>query len=264
MKRSLLPVLLALAALALPACRQGLAGGRPKTFGAVGGEDVPPLTTYHRDVVATPARSRDTPPAPRKPVEIPGKIPGTPSIRVVWEALAVEMERSTGENRGVKGSTGLVEGLPGTKHDVDFEAVLVNASFSPTPDQDAENRAPKAVGRVARVADQEMNDLLAGLERLGFWKYARPTDEVRMLFPTERARGRITVERGGESMTLVSMRGLGLNPATREIPGIYSQAKLAIQMLKNQTPTLRVKSVDIEPLNPPPSAGGTGGGKSGK
>jgi hypothetical protein len=188
-----------------------------------------------------------------------GRIPGTPSIRVVWEALAGEMRKALGSEPGVPGARELVEGLPGTKGDVDFEVVLLNASFVATPEQDAENRSRKAVGRVARVTDQDLNELVEALERLGFFRYAKPTESVRFLFPTDRARGRITVERDGHSLTLLSQYGLGLQPATREIPGIYAQAKQAILMLKNRTPVLRVKSLDREPVRPPPKAGkGTG------
>jgi hypothetical protein len=265
--------LLALAglALALPACR-GQDTGRPRRFDAVRGEDVPPpwytgcppepLAPRGTDPVAAAApKPLPSPLAPRPKAEPEGRIPGTPSIRVVWEALAVELERSQGETRGTPHARPLVEGLPGTKGDVDWEVILLNASFVATPEQDAENRSRKAVGRVARVTDADMNGLVEALERLGFFRYARPTESVRYLFPTDRARGRITVERGGNSVTLLSMRGLGLQASTREIPGIYAQAKQAIVMLKNRVPTLRVKDVDVGEVErkdekgaPPPGA----------
>jgi hypothetical protein len=246
-------LLLAVVLLAVPACR-GRDTGRPRRFDAVKGEDVPPawyVGCPAETIVlprASPAPRPEPPPSPlaaRPKAEPEGRIPGTPSIRVVWEALYVELERSSGESRGVTGSRPLVEGLPGTKEDVDWEVILLNASFVATVEQDSENRSRKAVGRVARVTDADMNGLVDALERLGFFKYAKPTESVRYLFPTDRARGRITVERGGHSLTLLSMRGLGLQASTREIPGIYAQAKQAIVMMKNRVPTLRVKGVDV-------------------
>ncbi len=260
MNRTLL-LLAAVLPLALPACTKGLGAGRPPRADAVRGEDVPELA-YRPEALAGPKPAPTVPLPPRPVAEPPGKIAGTPSIRVLWEALAIEMRQATGTERGVLGSSGLVEGLPGTRRDVDFEAVLLNASFSSTPEQDAENRGEKAVGRVARVTDQQMNDLLASLESLGFYRYARRTEEVRGMFAGDRARGRVTVDRGGESWTLLSMWHQGLNPETKEIPGIYSRAKLAVITIKNMTPVVRVKSVDVEPLHPPSvPAGGGGSGK---
>src|SRR5262245_39201491 len=164
MKRRLLP--LALVPALLAACTVHDAG-RPRRSDAVRGEDVPPPSYVgcppERPRAPDPALATPTPPRP--PAEVPGRIHRTPSIRVVGEALAVELERSTGSERGVKYSRDLVEGLPGTKADVDFEAVLLNASFTATAAQDAENRGQKAVGRVARVADADMNDLLAALDK---------------------------------------------------------------------------------------------------
>jgi hypothetical protein len=263
-------LLLAALLLAVPACRNGDTG-RPKRFDAVRGEDVPPpwyvgcpaesLAPRGAPAVATPAPAAPAPSplAPRPKAEPEGRIPGTPSIRVVWEALAVELERSAGEARGVTGSRPLVEGLPGTRADVDHEVILLNASFVATPEQDAENRSRKAVGRVARVTDADMNAFLEGLERIGFFQHARPTESVRYLFPTDRARGRITVERDGNSVTLLSMRGLGLQASTRAIPGIYAQAKQAVVLLKNRVPTLRVKDVDVDDLHPKGDEAGPGG-----
>ena len=94
-----------------------------------------------------------------------------------------------------------------------------------------------------------MNELLKELQKLGFFDYARPTESVRPYFASDRARGRITVERDGESLTLVSQRGLGLNDATKDIPGIYAQAKYAIQMLKNRAPALSVTGAKVTPAD---------------
>ncbi len=190
-----------------------------------------------------PVAVRLTPPVRVNPatVEFPGRIPGTPSMRVVWEALAVETERLQ-ESKWKRPT----EGLPISQKDVDLEIVLLNASFQATPEQAAENRGDKAVGRVARITDQDMLDLVEALDRIGFFRYAQPTESVRPLFPTDRARGRITVERDGQSVTLLSQRFLGLRPETRPIPWIYTQAKEAIMVIKNRTPVLRVKSIDVE------------------
>jgi hypothetical protein len=252
MKRTLV---LACALLALVACR-GRDAGRPRRADAVRGEDVPPpwytgcpperlAPRVAPAAAAEPAPRPVSPLAARPKAEPPGKIPGTPSIRVVWEALAVEQERLDTSKWKRPPSSG-----PISQEDVDLEVVLLNASFVATPEQDAENRGRKAVGRVARVSDQDMNDLLSALERAGFFRYARPTESVRYLFPTDRVRGRITVERAGSSVTLLSMRGLGLQASTKEIPAIYRDAKAAITLLKNRTPTLRVKEVEVEDLRP--------------
>ena len=90
-----------------------------------------------------------------------------------------------------------------------------------------------------------MLDLLESLEKADFFEYAKPTDAVRGLFGSDRARGRITVERDGHSVTLLSMRGLGLRPETKEIPGIYAEGKQAIQVLKNRASTLAVTNVRV-------------------
>ncbi len=69
------------------------------------------------------------------------------------------------------------------------------------------------------------------------------------LFDGETARGRVTVERSGESYTLLSMRGQGLSDSTKQIPPMYSQAKQAILVLRNRTPTLRVVGARRDPLS---------------
>lgn len=171
----------------------------------------------------------------------PERIEGTPPVRVVWEALAVEIEQTrTSRNRQ--------SSLP-QFGEPDLEVQLLNASFTPTPDQTREMRSQRAAGRTARVSDADMNDLLKELQKLGFFDYARPTESVRPYFASDRARGRITVERDGESVTLVSQRGLGLNDATKEIPAIYAQAKYAIQMLKNRAPALSVTGAKVSPAD---------------
>ena len=95
-----------------------------------------------------------------------------------------------------------------------------------------------------------MLDLVSALERLGFYKYAQPTGSLQPMFLSDRARGRITVERDGKSMTLLSQRWQGLRDETKQIPGIYSDAKQAIVALKNRSPTLRVRGATVEPAEP--------------
>ena len=206
-------------------------------------------------------------PAPLARAPREGTIPGTPSIRIVWEALAVETAQF--ESPNPDGPRGRMRFRTGGQASPSFgvapelEAVLINASFVPNAAQEAEKRAKPAVGRVARITDQEMNDLLEALRRMEFFRYARPTSTVTGLFGSDRARGRVTVEQGGESVTLLSMRGLGLMDDTKEIPPIYAQAKWAVQMLKNRTPTLRVRAAGTVPLKPRPKAEGgksSGGG----
>ncbi len=206
--------------------------------------------------------SAERAPAPQARAPREGTIPGTPSIRVVWEALAVETAQfETPNPDGPRGRMVFRSGggpaAPSFGVVPDLEAVLVNASFVSNAAQEAEKRSKPAVGRVARITDQEMNDFLEALRRMEFFRYARPTSSVAGLFGSERARGRVTVEQGDESVTLLSMRGLGLQEETKEIPAIYSQAKCAVQMLKNRTPTLRVRAAGAVPVKPriPPAGG---------
>ena len=235
--RSLSSTWTLLVALSVTGCTTGVRGSRrPRTSDPVAGAACPPA-----------ARA---PVKPSEPAFVPGRIEGTPSIRVEWEALSVEQEQLANSRFH---TTGLdTFGAP------DLEVVLLNASFEATPDQDRENRGQIAVGRVARVPDQDMLDLIKNLDRLGFFKYAQPTASVRAFFASDRARGRITVDRDGQSVTLVSQRGLGLQAATKEIPGIYAQAKFAIQMLKNRSPSMSVKSAKVDPLHPKSESSGNG------
>ena len=221
-----LPVVFLAACLA--ACTTGGRGDRRPRVA----DDPPPLAARQGDPLPDPT-----------PKDIPGRIPGTPSIRIVWEALQVEQQRSR-ESRFHPNDMNPLGGEP------EQEVILLNASFVPTPEQDHENRSQRAVGRIARVPDQDMLDLLREIEKTDFFRYAQPTEAVRPYFASDRARGRITVERGGESLTLVSQRGLGLQAATREIPGIYAQVKYAIQLLKNRTPAMSVRNASVDPADP--------------
>jgi hypothetical protein len=232
-------------AVALAACTVGERGSRR-----------PRPEAYRDDLAPVAASRRETlPPEPGPRVSDPGVIPGTPSYRVVWEALYVEQERY--RNSKFRPTDAPVFGQP------DFEVILLNSSFVATPEQDRENRSQTAVGRIARVSDRDMLDLVAALEGMDFFKYAHATDAVRPYFGSDRARGRVTVEKDGRSVTLISYRGLGLQDSTKAIPQIYSWAKYAIQRLKNSTPTMSVKGAQVAPLRPPPNAGsGADGGGS--
>jgi hypothetical protein len=213
-------VLLVAAALALGACSTGSRSGRRPAPDAVTGDVVP----------GEPADPR----APREePLVVGGveRIPGTPSIRIVWEALAGEQRAF--RNPHTKRASALGQtGLP---------VSLINASFVPTPDQAAEVREMRSKGAVARIADRDMLDLLKDIEKAGFFDYARPTGSVRPLFSSERARGRVTIERGGESVTLLSQYGLGLQESTKAIPPIYASVKNTVLLFKNRSDAIGVR-----------------------
>jgi len=243
MRTLALPLALAFA-MGLPAC-QGTARGR--------------RTLRDDAVCAAPAAGAPmTGPreAPRPPRPDPLRIDGTPSIRVVWEALYVERQQVLNPRSGRPG----VQGIAAAP---DLEVVIINSSFSGTDEQLRDNRARRPQGGLSKVGDQDMLDLLRSLEKAGFYEYARPTSALAGLFGSERSRGRITVERDGESLTLLSQRGLGLAEETKEIPGIYSEAKRAIQVLRNQARMLEVTGARVSgraPVKPgdtvePPTTG---------
>jgi hypothetical protein len=224
MRRAVVALLLA---PLVAACTQGAKSGRRLELPPV--PDPLPMTV-------TEAQA----PLPALPSG-PERIEGTGSIRVVWEALAVERDRFTNPRyQGTK-----VFATP-----EDLELILVNASFVATPEQEAENKSRPPSGRIARIADADMLGLLEALNQIGFFQVAQSTASSRALFGSDRARGRITVEKDGQSWTIVSMRGLGLQAETRNIPGIYALAKEAISHVKNASPTLRVKGGSIGDRDP--------------
>ena len=100
-------------------------------------------------------------------------------------------------------------------------------------------------GGLTKVDDQDMLDFLRSIRKAGFYDYAKPTRAIEGLFAGERSRGRITIEQDGESVTLLSQRGLGLSEDTKEIPAIYSEAKRAIQVLRNRSRTLEVTGARV-------------------
>ncbi|MCA9314545.1 MAG: hypothetical protein H6806_08015 [Planctomycetes bacterium] len=158
------------------------------------------------------------------------------AIRVTWEALARERELfETSQYRRPQG--GLAP---------DMIVTLVNASHP-----DAERiRYPRSeadrerFARTAVVPDQDMVALVRGLQQSGFDRLAQPTDMQRGQWMADSARGRVTIEEGPQSLTLLSMRGQGQNPATKDIPALYSEAKRAVMLLRNQNASLNVTSVE--------------------
>jgi hypothetical protein len=182
------------------------------------------------------------------PVALPseateGQIPGTPPIRVTWEALAVEAYRLKNPSAEVRQKAGAMPLPTVFRSKPELKITLVNASHPEAVKmrlRALENRSQRFEAEYGILPDQDMIDLLRGLEASEFFRYAKPTSTLAYLFPSENARGRVTVERGQESVTVLSLRGLGLDSATRPIQGIYSQAKTAVSLLKNRTPNMSV------------------------
>jgi hypothetical protein len=197
-------------------------------MGERGSRHPPPWNPRESCGAPIAARRPDAPPREKKPD--PDKIEGTPSILMIWEALAGEREKFLDPHTSRATKIGEA-GRP---------VVLVNASFVATQENESEMRALKARGAVGKVPDRDMNAVLREIEQAGFFQYARPTAAVQPFFAGDRMRGRITIIRGTESLTLVSQYGLGLDPSTRAIPGIYAAVKNSILMLKNATPTVGV------------------------
>jgi hypothetical protein len=204
----------ALLALLLPGCLGGARGGRWRALPEISEDEI----------------ARATPP----PV-FDDQVPGTPPFRVTWEALAREVRQM--ENPRFPVPQGFRATRPETK------IVLMNASHPEAVKQRLrawEGRSQRFEAEIAIVGDAEMVELLTAFEKMRVFEYARPTDALTSQFGSDRARGRITVDRGGESVTLLSLYGLGLQESTRPIQGIYSDAKRAIAVLKNRTATLSV------------------------
>jgi hypothetical protein len=175
----------------------------------------------------------------------PRAIATGPHLRVIWEALTVERARF--RNPTIRDPRFNQRSRAGILHTQ--KIVLVSESH-PEAKANLKGRAVrenKGIA-VAAIADAELARFVQGLERQGFFRLARPTAGVEPLFDSETARGRVTVERDGQSYTLLSMRGQGLNDATKQIPPMYSQAKQSILWLRNQTPTMRVVGASRDPL----------------
>ena len=172
-----------------------------------------------------------------KPAYQPRAMPTAtgPQIRVTWEALAVEKERLA--NPRIK-RTQMI-GLASQQKVVVVNAGHLEAKTSRLGAMSAQNRGTA----VASVSDENMQRFLQLLERRGFFRHAKPTGAIARQFENERARGRITIERNGQSYSLVSLRGQGLDPRTKHIPALYSETKQAIMMLRNQTSCMGVVGI---------------------
>ena len=157
------------------------------------------------------------------------KRPTGPAIVVTWEALAREkylLENSRFRRRGPQ---------PPQK------IILISKSH---PDAEAlasgrgQMRDPSV--STAILEDKDLSLFVRGLRQNGFFQYARPAGYDTALAGSDDARGRVTVTQGSDSRSLLSIRGQGLNDKTKQIPAIYSEAKQAIMVLRNLTPTLNV------------------------
>lgn len=158
-------------------------------------------------------------------------------IKVTWEALAHERYLYENPKYGRRPLGGV---------DPDFKIVLVNESH-PEAQQIQQGRVRGSDNAGSGVlTNAKMRDLLKGFEKVGFFQAAASTQAQERFFDDDRARGRVTIERPTGSVTLLSMRGQGLNQGTKHIPGIYSQAKQAIAFVKNQTRTLTVETIGRE------------------
>jgi hypothetical protein len=210
-------VVLSLAAAVLAGCAGGARHPRWKR-----GPDLPAATV-----------EAALPPLP--PTE--DQIPGTPPFRVTWEQLSRTRPGGTLLGTRAPAPTGIKVPPP------EMKIVLLNASHPEAQRmriRAIEGRSQRFEAEKAVVSDADMIALLQGLDQGGFFRYAEPTSTLASMFESERARGRITVERGGESVTLLAQYGQGQNPATRPIPELYANAKRAISVLKNRTPHLSV------------------------
>jgi hypothetical protein len=161
-------------------------------------------------------------------------------IRITWEALTVEREQIANPRRGRKQVRGAA---------ADQKIVLVSQDH-PTAvgrEQGKARKQDQDGGQFAVLPTEEMTLLVRGLRQSGFYRVARPTGALAAQFDDESARGRVTIEVQGESMTVLSMRGQGASPATKDIPRVYSEAKQAVAALRNATPTLNVLTAGKEP-----------------
>jgi hypothetical protein len=176
---------------------------------------------------ATPGEGAPAADAPRGPAR--------PETRVTWEALAVERDQAENPRFGRRPQQGAVS----------QRIVLVNESHEEARATRGRTARTKGDTTVAVVSDEDMELLVRGFQQAGYFGVARPTQGMERLFDDPQARGRITVERDGQSVTIVSMRGQGLAPETKRIPAIYSDLKQAIAMVRNRTPTLNVRTAEV-------------------
>jgi hypothetical protein len=165
------------------------------------------------------------------------QIPGTPPMRVTWEALSRTRPGGTLLGHRAPVPTGIKAPPP------EMKIVLINASHPEAIRmriRAIEGRSQRFEAEKAVIPDADMLALLQNLEQMAFFRYAEPTVTVSSLFESEGARGRVTVDRNGESVTLVAQYGQGMNASTKAIPQIYANAKRLMAVLKNRTPHLSV------------------------
>jgi hypothetical protein len=218
--------LLLLPALLLAACTSGGSRREPAALRAEG----------PRATAAFAPLSDDAGEAP--PAALP-RDAGTEGVRVTWEALAVERDQLENPRLG-RIQRGV---LPQTK------VVLVSEDHPDARKVQVGRVAVEHEGvAVAPVRDADMEALLGALRQRGFFRLATPTGSIARLFDDPDARGQVTVEQGGRSWTIVSVRGQGLDDSTKEIPALYSQAKQSILMMRNATPTMSVVATGRQPL----------------
>lgn len=154
------------------------------------------------------------------------------ALRVEWEALSRERELLESSRHRQPQAAAAPEMRIVLLSESHPEAI---AARQPSSGADRERYAHTAV-----VGDDELLALVEGLEKRGLLKYARPTDASELQWTNAAARGRVTIEQPGGSVTLLSMRGQGTNPATKEIPALYSEAKRAIAVLRNRAASIQV------------------------
>jgi hypothetical protein len=187
-----------------------------------------------------PAGARATSSADAATAEVGGAgpaaaaAPAMPAFVVTWEALAVEREQAENPRFGRRPQQGALAAQ---------KVILVNESH---PEAQKMRRGRTAMTQnnqtVAVVSDADMQLLLQGFDQAGFYRHARATDTIAPWFEKPDARGRISVEGNGRDLSVVSMRGQGLQQQTREIPALYSQLKQAVAAVRNATPTLNVRT----------------------
>lgn len=162
-------------------------------------------------------------------------------IRITWEGLAREREIADNSKYKRRGSL-----------TAPMKITLVSESHPDAPGirTGRTKKGREASSHSTVLRDADLVRFIQGLERRGFYKHARSTDAQAGNFEHPRARGRVTIERSGQSVTLLSMRGQGQDPRTKAIPGIYSESKQAIMELRNRTPGLSLTSVETDSLLP--------------
>lgn len=223
-RSSFLVLAASIALLGLAACSSGGGAAAATPSGATGGTaDLGPLP----DVTD---RSSGSAPS-TTPTSAAARQPSGPAIQITWEALAREkylLENSRFRRQGAPQPPQKIT-LYSESHP---EAQLVKR---PRTKAERMKYAGSAV-----VPDADMQRFLAGLQRQGFFRYAKLSGFDDALVDSENARGRIIVEQDGTSHTLISMRGQGQNRNTKAIPKLYSETKQAVMVLRNMTPTLNV------------------------